>query len=123
MRALWDVVLVAFVSFGCGDSDSPAAPSTTMADAPSYYAPLTPVPLTPAPTGGGIAQLAPPPDGFNAHNARIEYVDGAVTITFVPVDMPRCDPMLDVLDPALEQLRDSLEASGLNDTEQEQSNV
>ena len=34
------------------------------------------------------SQLAPHTRGFNAYNARIEYVDGEVTITFVPVDMP-----------------------------------
>ena len=75
----------------------------------SSSSPLQPSPLTPAPAGagprgfaggppagadagGGIAQLAPPPDGFNAYNAQIEYVDGEVTITFVPVDMPRMPP-------------------------------
>ena len=71
----------------------------------SSSSPLQPSPLAPAPTGAGpagfagsppagadaargrVAQLAPPPDGFNAYNARIEYVDGEVTVTFVPVDM------------------------------------
>ena len=68
--------------------------------------PLQPSPLTPAPAGAGprgfaggppagadaagagTAQLAPAPDDFNAYNAQIEYVDGEVTVTFVPVDMP-----------------------------------
>ena len=73
----------------------------------SSSSPLQPSPLTPAPAGAGprgfaggpaagagaeIARLAPVSDDFNAYNAQIEYVDGEVTITFVPVDMPRMPP-------------------------------
>ena len=69
----------------------------------SSSSPLQPSPLAPAPAGAGpagfaggppagaaaeIAYLAPGSDGFNAYDARIEYRDGEVTITFVPVDMP-----------------------------------
>ena len=36
----------------------------------------------------GLSRVAPLPEGFNAYDARIEYRDGEVTITFVPVDMP-----------------------------------
>ena len=77
----------------------------------SSSSPLQPSPLTPAPAGAGprgfaggpaaglaagadaeIARLAPVSDDFNAYNAQIEYVDGEVTITFVPVDMSRMPP-------------------------------
>ena len=87
-------------------------------DDDSSSSPLQPSPLATAPSGGGggvnpfhllagdadlyggpaagltaganpgLSQLAPHTRGFNAYNARIEYVDGEVTITFVPVDMP-----------------------------------
>ena len=81
------------------DSSSPFQPSP-LANAPAGpqgFAggpPISPAGLTAGAdaAGGGIAQLAPVPDGFNAYNAQIEYVDGEVTITFVPVDMPRMPP-------------------------------
>ena len=93
------------VLVACSDDDSSSSP-------------LQPSPLATAPSGGGggvnpfhllagdadlyggpaagltaganpgLSQLAPHTRGFNAYNARIEYVDGEVTITFVPVDMP-----------------------------------
>ena len=86
------------------------AGSVACSDDNDSSSPLQPSPLTNAPAGagprgfaggppagadaagGGIAQLAPVPDEFNAYNAQIEYVDGEVTITFVPVDMPRMPP-------------------------------
>ena len=76
-------------------------------DDDSSSSPLQPSPLAPAPAGAGpggpsaspvslaagdapgLSRLAPSPDGFNAYDARIEYMDGEVTLTFDPVDMPR----------------------------------
>ncbi len=76
-------------------------------DDESSSSPLQPSPLAPAPAGAGpggpsaapvslaagdapgLSRLAPSPDGFNAYDARIEYMDGEVTLTFDPVDMPR----------------------------------
>ena len=75
-------------------------------DDESSSSPLQPSPLAPAPAGAGpsaspvsltagagdvpgISRIAPLPQGFNAYDARIEYRDGEVTLTFVPVDMPK----------------------------------
>ena len=75
-------------------------------DDESSSSPLQPSPLAPAPAGAGlsaspvsltagagdvpgISRIAPLPQGFNAYDARIEYQDGEVTLTFVPVDMPK----------------------------------
>ena len=90
------VMLVAGASLvACSDDES------------SSSSPLQPSPLAPAPAGAGpggpsaspvsltagdvpgISRVAPAPAGFNAYDARIEYRDGEVTITFDPVDMPK----------------------------------
>ena len=62
-------VLVLFVAFGsvaCGDSDSPTAPSTTMADAPPSFGPSTPVRTTPA--SFDADNLRPDARGWNAYD-------------------------------------------------------
>ena len=90
------------------------AGSVACSDDDSSSSPLQPSPLATAPAGadprgfagggspaargsltaagdtpeGGYGLQAGSRDGFNAYNARIEYVDGEVTITFAPVDMP-----------------------------------
>ena len=96
MRSFYFVTLAMLAAAGAG--------SAACSDDNDSSSPLQPSPLTPAPAGAGprgfaggppagtagagIAQLAPAPDEFNAYNAQIEYVDGEVTVTFVPVDMP-----------------------------------
>ena len=62
-------VLVLFVAFGsmaCGDSDSPTAPSTTMAEAPPSFGPSTPVRTTPA--SFDADNLRPDARGWNAYD-------------------------------------------------------
>ena len=90
-------VMAVAVAIACsGDDDSSSSPLqpsplTTPAGAgPRGFAGGPPAGADAA--GAGIAQLAPPPDDFNAYNAQIEYMDGEVTITFVPVDMSRMPP-------------------------------
>ncbi len=77
-------------------------------DDESSSSPLQPSPLPPAPAGAGpggpsaapvsltagdapeLSRLGPIPAGSNnAYDVQIEYMDGEVTLTFVPVDMPR----------------------------------
>ncbi len=78
------------------DSSSPLQPSP-LATAPAGAGPRGAAGGGPeAPPAGpaagddpGISRVAPLPQGFNAYDARIEYRDGEVTITFVPVDMPK----------------------------------
>ena len=87
-----------------------AAGSVACSDDESSSSPLQPSPLATAPAGadpqglpaaqvrlasgagdtpeGGYGLQAGSRDGFNAYNAQIEYVDGEVTITFAPVEMP-----------------------------------
>ncbi len=93
MRTLNYVVLVlvlvsfGFVSFGCGDSDSPTAPSsassTTMAEAPSFATSSTSVRTTPASFDADF--LAPVPDGFNAYDFHATY-DGSMLSLTLEVD-------------------------------------
>ena len=89
------VGLCVLAAVSCGGDSAPTAPSPVPAGA-------SPPPVAAGgnigigrqgfagadAAGAGIAQLAPAPDDFNAYNAQIEYIDGEVTITFVPVDMP-----------------------------------
>ena len=94
------LITVMAVAVACsGDDDSSSSPlqpsplTTPAGVGPRGFAggpPVSPAGLTAGAdaAGGGIAQLAPAPDDFNAYNAQIEYIDGEVTITFVPVDMP-----------------------------------
>ena len=81
MRTLNYVVLVlvlvsfGFVSFGCGDSDSPTAPSsassTTMAEAPSFATSSTSVRTTPA--SFDADNLRPDARGWNAYDFDASY--------------------------------------------------
>ncbi len=76
------------------DASSPLQPSP-LGTAPAGAGPRalpTAAPADPATGAGdvpGISRVAPLPQGFNAYDARIEYRDGEVTLTFLPVDMPR----------------------------------
>ncbi len=80
------------------DASSPLQPSP-LATPPAGTGPRglaggspTAPPAGPAAGAGdvpGLARVAPLPQGFNAYDARIEYRDGEVTLTFVPVDMPK----------------------------------
>ena len=68
-------VLVLFVlsvgSVACGDSDSPTAPSTTMADAPPSFGPSTPVRTTPA--SFDADNLRPDARGWNAYDFNASW--------------------------------------------------
>ncbi len=73
MKTLNNVVLFVLVLFvlsvgsvACGDSDSPTAPSTTMADAPPSFGPSTPVRTTPA--SFDADNLRPDARGWNAYD-------------------------------------------------------
>ncbi len=75
------------------DASSPLQPSPlgTATAGTGPRALPTAAPAGPAAGAGdvpGLSRVAPLPTDFNAYDARIEYRDGEVTITFVPVDMP-----------------------------------
>ena len=93
MRTLNYVVLVlvlvsfGFVSFGCGDSDSPTAPSV-MQDAPSVRstAPSTPVQAMPASFDpDGLRHDIR--DGFNAYEFSASYDGSMLTLTLTEDEM------------------------------------
>ena len=93
MRTLNYVVLVlvlasfGFVSFGCGDSDSPTAPSV-MQDAPSVRstAPSTPVRAMPASFDpDGLRHDIR--DGFNAYEFSASYDGSMLTLTLTEDEM------------------------------------
>ena len=91
MRTLNYVVLVlvsfGFVSFGCGDSDSPTAPSV-MQDAPSVRAtaPSTPVQAMPA-SFNPDALRHDIRDGFNAYEFNVSYDGSMLTLTLTEDEM------------------------------------
>ena len=82
------VLSFGFVSFGCGESDSPTAPSaTTMADA-SSYAPVNAVRTTPASFDADTLQ----PDtghtgGFNAYDFHASYDGSMLNLVLVEDEM------------------------------------
>ena len=78
MKTLNNVVLFVLVLFvlsvgsvACGDSDSPTAPSTTMADAPPSFGPSTPVRTTPA--SFDADNLRPDARGWNAYDFNASW--------------------------------------------------
>ena len=84
------VLSFGFVSFGCGDSDSPTAPSpsTTMAEAPSYV-PVNAARTMPASFDARTLQpgTGDDNDGFNAYDFHASYDGSMLTLTLIEDQM------------------------------------
>ena len=82
------------VAAGCGDSESPTAPTSSPAvdrvsplRAPSLAPVLHDAAGVPGGGGGGIDHLAPGGDGFNAYDFFASYDDGMLSLALVEDEM------------------------------------